>query len=75
LFFSQYALTSFTLLNKEGGFNKEAFDAKVNGLLAKQDSLVILLNTPAHNPTGYSLTLSDWDKVIEILSSAGSDKK
>lgn len=68
-------LETYELLNKEGGFNKEAFDAKVNGLLAKQDSLVILLNTPAHNPTGYSLTLSDWDKVIETLSSAGSDKK
>ena len=28
---------------------------------------MIILNTPAHNPTGYSLTLEDWDKVIDIL--------
>lgn len=29
--------------------------------------MVIILNTPAHNPTGYSLTLEDWDHVIAVL--------
>ena len=36
--------------------------------MKKQDSLVVILNTPAHNPTGYSLTLEDWDKVIAVLT-------
>ena len=26
------------------------------------------MNTPAHNPTGYSLTLEDWDKLIDVLA-------
>lgn len=68
-------LETYEFLNKDGGFNKESFTAKVNELLAKQDSLVILLNTPAHNPTGYSLTSEDWDKVLKALASADSSKK
>ena len=48
---------------------------KVTELLALQESLVIILNTPAHNPTGYSLTLEDWDKVTEILTEAAAGGK
>ena len=44
-------------------------------LLDTQDSLVIILNTPAHNPTGYSLTLGDWDKVTEVLTEAAKKGK
>lgn len=69
-------LTTFTLLNEEGTFNREDFVAKMKDILSKQDSLVIILNTPAHNPTGYSLTPEDWDVVIASLKeTAGEDKK
>lgn len=68
-------LETYTLLNEEGTFNKEDFSAKLNEILAKQDSLVIIINTPAHNPTGYSMTLGDWDCIIDAVKEAGSDKK
>ena len=33
------------------------------------------INTPAHNPTGYTLTLKDWNGVIDILKKYSKGKK
>jgi aromatic-amino-acid transaminase len=70
-------LETYTLYNEANKFNVKSFEAKVNELLAKQKSLVILLNTPAHNPTGYSLDNSEWDQVLDVLkvSAKNPDKK
>ena len=62
------SIATFTFFDENRCFNAASFAEKTAELLQKQDSLVIILNTPAHNPTGYSLTLEDWDKVIGILS-------
>ncbi|MDY2920610.1 MAG: aminotransferase class I/II-fold pyridoxal phosphate-dependent enzyme [Lentihominibacter sp.] len=61
------SIATFDFFTEEGKFNVESFREKSAELLAKQESLVIILNTPAHNPTGYSLTLEDWDNVISVL--------
>ena len=57
----------FEMFTEDGRFNVESFRTKSSELLAGQNSLVIILNTPAHNPTGYSLTVDDWDKVIGVI--------
>ena len=62
------SIATYELFTADGKFNSEAFAAKSAELLAKQESLVIIINTPAHNPTGYSLTIEDWTKVVDILS-------
>lgn len=66
---------TFTFLNDERKFNAEDFRAKAESLLSKQQRLVIILNTPAHNPTGYSLTTEDWNNVKTVLESLPADKK
>lgn len=60
-------LETFTLFNRENQFNLSAFREKAEGLLKEQDRLVILLNSPAHNPTGYSLSDAEWDGVLETV--------
>lgn len=62
------SIATFEFFTEDGSFNVESFKEKAEELLDKQDSLVIILNTPAHNPTGYSLTLEDWDNVIATLN-------
>ena len=62
------SIATFELFTEDGTFNADSFRAASAALLAEQNSLVIILNTPAHNPTGYSLTDEDWDKVIDILT-------
>lgn len=59
-------LDTYPLLDEKQNFHVKAFEAKVEELLAVQDSLVVIINTPAHNPTGFSLTDEDWTKVLDI---------
>ena len=69
------SVATFELFTADRKFNSASFRDTVNGILADQNSLVIILNTPAHNPTGYSLTSDDWDEVIKILSDAAETGK
>ena len=39
-----------------------------------QESLVIIINSPAHNPTGYSLTVNDWRNIKAIFEKTPQDK-
>lgn len=48
-------------------FNVDAFSDRVEEILEGQDSLLIILNTPAHNPTGYALTDDEWEKVLNVI--------
>lgn len=66
---------TFHLFNEEGTFGIASFRHKVKFLLEEQDSLLIILNTPAHNPTGYAMTDEDWEGVKEVLSEIPKDKK
>lgn len=59
-------LTTFQLFDAQRNFNIASLEEKINELLSKQDSLLVILNTPAHNPTGFSLSESDWEKVLGV---------
>lgn len=61
-------LETYQLFNDKATFNLEGFREKVFELALKQNSLVILLNTPAHNPTGYALSDTDWKELVNILN-------
>ena len=56
-------------------FNIENFSDRVSEILAKQNSLLIILNTPAHNPTGYALTGDEWDKVLDVIKNHAAKGK
>lgn len=60
-------LTTFPLFDAKLSFNQGAFAQIVNDILNQQDSLLIILNTPAHNPTGFSLSENDWEGVLATL--------
>lgn len=62
--------TTYKMLDENNKFNLPALKAKVDELLAQQDNLLYLLNTPAHNPTGYSLSEEDMDGVLSVLKEA-----
>ena len=61
-------LTTFTLFDENKAFNLASFKEKVLELAEKQERVLVILNTPAHNPTGYSLTEEEWQKVLAFLS-------
>ena len=59
-------LANFKLFDEEQKFNGRDFEQSAADLLERQESLLIIINSPAHNPTGFSLTEEDWDKVLEV---------
>lgn len=66
-------IDTFPIFDEVNNFNHKAFEKKFNEIMSKQDRLVLILNTPSHNPTGYSITLEDWDKIIETIKKVAID--
>ena len=64
----------YTLFNDKGGFNIESFTAKADELLEKQGRLFAILNSPGHNPTGYSIADDEWDQIIDYVKSVDENK-
>ncbi len=60
-------LKSFEMFNDQNTFHIEAMDKAVGELLSQQKQLLLALNTPANNPTGYSMTKEEMDQVIAVL--------
>lgn len=61
---------TYRLFNEENSFDLEEFQKKVLTLSRVQKSLVIIINDPCHNPTGYKLSHEEWKGVMEVLKSA-----
>ena len=57
------SVQTYELFDADWKFNAEAFDAGLAQVLAGQEQTLVIINTPAHNPTGYTFTLEDWDRV------------
>lgn len=69
-------VSAFEFLNEEGQFNLVSFREKVDEILNHQKNLVIILNGIANNPTGYSMSVSEWQAAVDVLKAAveGKDK-
>lgn len=66
---------TFEFYTPQKTFNVEAFEAKVAELLGKQESLLVILNSPGHNPTGYSLTDDEWDLALGVVKKYANQGK
>ena len=69
------SLETFELFDEAGRFNAEDFAYKVSKLVRNQEHLVIILNTPAGNPTGYSMSIDDWYEVKKVMDGIDLSKK
>lgn len=61
-------LATYQLFDEKQNYNLKALAARLEEIFAGQDSLLLIINTPAHNPTGYSLSEADWRGVLELCS-------
>lgn len=66
---------TFAMFDNEGNFDIGSFEYKVNKLLRNQERLVVIINTPANNPTGYSLSDENWHGVVKVLNAADECRK
>lgn len=69
-FFTQAAklqIKSYPLF-KNKAFNLEGLKETLDEITPKQKSVMVVINDPCHNPTGYQLTEDEWKKLIELFN-------
>ena len=62
---------TFPMFDARGRFDLEALGRGVRDLAARQPRVLVLLNFPCHNPSGYSLDADEWEGVGDVLEAAG----
>lgn len=67
-------LVTFKLFDDDFHLNIASFEEKIDEILRAQKRIVILLNSPSNNPTGYNISDEEWDKIIDILKSKAKDE-
>ena len=68
-------VATFEMFNAEGGFDLGAFAQGLDELLAAQGRALVILNTPCHNPTGYSLDDEEWRGIVDVLQERAKSGK
>ena len=68
-------LATFETFTKDGNFNVSACLEKCQTIASKQRNLMLLLNTPAHNPTGCEVSFSEWQELISGLRDIATNGK
>lgn len=63
-------LDPFTMFDETGAFDVAGMAAAMDRHLTTQGRVLLVLNFPCHNPTGYSLSTSEWSRVAEVVSAA-----
>ncbi|MBL4771356.1 MAG: aminotransferase class I/II-fold pyridoxal phosphate-dependent enzyme [Planctomycetes bacterium] len=58
---------TFRMFNDERRFDLEALKESLESLAKTQKRILLILNFPCHNPTGYSLGEEEWKGVVRIL--------
>lgn len=58
---------------KDNGMDIDAFKEEATKLIDAQERVLIILNTPAHNPTGYSVSDEEWQEINAFLREKAKD--
>jgi aromatic-amino-acid transaminase len=63
-------LRTFPMFDAAGGFHVEALEKTLAEVAAAQGRVLLFINDPCHNPTGYSLSDAEWDGIVRVVSAA-----
>lgn len=64
---------TYELLDTNYKFNIEEFEKALDKSLENRQRVVAIFNTPANNPTGFSIDDDSWDKILEIIKEKAKD--
>lgn len=60
---------------KEDKYDIEAFEKSLDKVIAEKENIIVLLNTPSHNPTGYDLSNEELQTIVELVNKKVTDNK
>lgn len=64
---------TYELFNEAGCFNLSSVRTKCEELKAKQGRVMLVVNDPCHNPTGYSMTHEEWVGLVDLINELSAD--
>ncbi|MBR6518831.1 MAG: aminotransferase class I/II-fold pyridoxal phosphate-dependent enzyme [Oscillospiraceae bacterium] len=67
----QLKAVKYSMFDENDNFNLADIKEKVNSLKGKQNRIVIVVNDPCHNPTGYTMSDAEWKEFISFLNEVG----
>jgi aspartate aminotransferase/aromatic-amino-acid transaminase len=53
---------------KGDAFDLEDFKSSLQAVMDLQGKVLVIINDPCHNPTGYTLTSEEWDSIIDFVN-------
>ncbi|MEG1408909.1 MAG: aminotransferase class I/II-fold pyridoxal phosphate-dependent enzyme [Terrisporobacter sp.] len=68
------SVANYKLFNKDGNFNTESFKEKFAEIVDKQGNIFTIINSPGHNPTGYSVSDEEWDEILDFAKEVAKDE-
>lgn len=63
---------TYTLFEGEH-FHMNAFKQTCREVMKEQKKLLVIINDPCHNPTGYSMSYQEWEEVVAFLNMCGKE--
>jgi aromatic-amino-acid transaminase len=60
-------VATFSMFDVKGELDVEALDRALRDQLATQGRVLLFLNDPCHNPTGYSMRPAEWRAVVACI--------
>lgn len=60
-------IRQYRLFTEDGGYDVDALAASLKKEAEKRDKVVVLLNFP-HNPTGYTVTEKEANRIVDVLT-------
>jgi len=64
---------SYRMFDENYDFCVDSIKEKSKACLEKQDALLIIFNTPGHNPSGYTMSEADWADLIPFYKGLAAD--
>ena len=58
----------YDLYDSDNNFNLSDLRSKILELMNKQESIILVINDPCHNPTGFCMKDSDYDALVDLLN-------
>lgn len=65
----------YEMFNDEGNFNLIDLKNKILNSLNTQNKALVIINSPLHNPTGYSLKNEEWEELVRFINEDCNDKE
>ncbi len=68
-------MRSFNMFTPDNKFDVAAMEESIETLMKKQKSVIVVLNFPAHNPTGYTPTKEEAQDMFDAVAKLGEKHK